>query len=236
MSLVKQNHAASSGFDYSALAGEDQAVIHDAVQHIRGMQKLAILTVGQHLLRAKEVLPHGTFTAWAETELGMSDRTAQNYMRAAQFLEGKPESISALPPTIIYNLAARTASVEVVERVVAAARAGAPFGAADVKKELDSARFEAAELCKIQRRRPDQSLDELRAARAKQQAQAAKRDARDRAQAERERGEEEARFRSVIATVVGSLSPEQATFLRTEIAGDYAAQSAFVRALQQALA
>ncbi len=55
-----------------------------------------IIETGRDLLVVREKLEHGQFTDWLDTEFGMSDRSAQLYMRAAEWAEGKTEMISDL--------------------------------------------------------------------------------------------------------------------------------------------
>ncbi len=102
------------------------------------------LDVGRQLAMVKKLLPHGQFTAWAEAELGMTARTAQNLMVAAAFVEGKPDSVSHLPVTVLYRLGAASAP-ELIEEVVTTAEAGAPLDVRLIKERLETARLERVE-------------------------------------------------------------------------------------------
>lgn len=44
----------------------------------------AILTIGQRLIEAKALLPHGEWLPWLEDEVEFSERTARNFMRLAR--------------------------------------------------------------------------------------------------------------------------------------------------------
>ena len=44
-----------------------------------------ILTIGGLLSEAKEKIPHGEWLPWLKNEFSMSERSAQNYMKAANF-------------------------------------------------------------------------------------------------------------------------------------------------------
>jgi hypothetical protein len=83
-----------------------------------------IIATGCELAKAKEHLDHGQFIAWVESEIGIDRRTAQRYMAAAQFAEGKNDTVSLLPPSTVHRLASKSAPVEVVNQVVAKAAAG----------------------------------------------------------------------------------------------------------------
>lgn len=107
----------------------------------RGVMRASISEMGGLLLEAKTLVPHGKFAAWAQRELGISLRSAENYMAAARFLEGKSESVSHLPPAVIYRLAAPTAPPELVADVVAGV-----LDPLEIKKRLtaaDNARWQA---------------------------------------------------------------------------------------------
>jgi hypothetical protein len=49
----------------------------------------SIVWIGRDLLAVKQMLEHGQFVHWVAKECGFSIRTAQNYMRVAEFFEGK---------------------------------------------------------------------------------------------------------------------------------------------------
>ena len=118
MSGVEVVPAPSSGlveFSYGDLTDEAAGIARSAATGVKSAQEHALREVGRHLLRAREALPHGAFTPWLQAELGITDRTARNYMQAAAFLDGKPETIAVLPPTVLYALSARTAPSEIVQ-------------------------------------------------------------------------------------------------------------------------
>ena len=77
-----------------------------------------VIEIGDLLLQAKAQLDHGQFQTWAERELGIRPRSAQNYMNAAAFVKDKSETVALLLPAILYKIAAPSAPKEIVERVV----------------------------------------------------------------------------------------------------------------------
>jgi len=111
------------GFDYSPLPTNVVNDLRAAVAAIQGVACKHLRETGNHLLAVKDLLPHGQFTAWAKVELGMSIRSVQRYMAAAEFFAGKSDNLSYLPADIIYRLSSRSAPVDVVAAIVAAAAA-----------------------------------------------------------------------------------------------------------------
>lgn len=79
-------------FDISQYAPWDQApasdrtietVTHEILQ-LKQDAGSAILGIGQRLLEAKEMLPHGEWLPWLTERVEFSERTAQNFMRLAR--------------------------------------------------------------------------------------------------------------------------------------------------------
>lgn len=126
----------TTAFNYDGLSTAAVESLRNSAEAIRSIRRQAIADVGAHLLAAKELLPHGSFAGWAQVELGMGLRSAERYMRAAQFLAGKPDTVSHLPHAIIYKLSAPSAPATVVQGVVAAAEAGAPLSVHEIEDRL----------------------------------------------------------------------------------------------------
>lgn len=207
MSGVEVVSAPSSGlveFSYEDLTHEAASVVRDAAAGIRSAHKGFLREVGCHLLRAKGVMEHGTFMRWAQAELGMTDRTARNYMQATRFLEGKPETIAVLPPTTLYALSAPTTAAEVVQSVVTAAEAGEPLNAKAIDMLLYTAKQEASDLKIAQRRDPKVTPAHLKIRKERQRRRSAADDERrvdEEAKAKREREDRVRPLAAVIATL-----------------------------------
>jgi hypothetical protein len=126
-------------FDYSTL--DDPALAADALAtaaRIRTRLHPSVCEIGRDLIDMKRRMGHGKFGLWIASELGINRRTAENYMNAANFAEGKSESISLLPPTVLYALGARSALPEVVEEVLAAVDAGTPIPVGEIRQKLNA--------------------------------------------------------------------------------------------------
>lgn len=196
-------------FSYGDLTHEAASIARDAAAGFRSAQEYALREVGRHLMRAKEVLPHGAFTPWLQAELGITDRTTRNYMQVAAFLEGKPETIAVLPPTVLYALSAPTAPSEIVRAVVGAAAAGEALDARAISTRLSDARQASLELKAAQRRTPGITHKKLAANKAKRgqkwKAQQ-ERETEERAQAEREAEERMRPLASAILACPGDVA------------------------------
>lgn len=120
----------------SELGENAREVIAEAASAIRSRFNGDVREIGERLAAVKDVLPHGAFGPWVAHELGITPRTAQNYMNAAGFLTGKSETVSHLPPAILYKLAAPTALPVLVDKVVQATEQGDTIDLAALKKAL----------------------------------------------------------------------------------------------------
>jgi len=83
-----------------------------------------VIEIGRLLNIVKAKLDHGQFGAFLSETLRIEPRTAQNYMRAASFAEGKGETVSLLPPSTIYLLASPSTPAEVSTEVMACLEQG----------------------------------------------------------------------------------------------------------------
>ncbi len=187
-------------FDYSTVPDDTAKVLRHAAQEVQRVLHRSVPEIGQHLLDAKNALPHGQFVAWVEAELHMKARAAQNYMSAAAWLEGKNATLAQLPPTIVYALAAPNAPDELVEDVVRAAEAGAPLPVATIKTRLDRAAVEASELKALARLHPKKSAAQIKKLRQEQKAEGR----RHQEAQQREDDERTARLTPLAATVAAA--------------------------------
>jgi Protein of unknown function (DUF3102) len=116
-----------TAFDYASLAANKAEFLRNGATRIRqGVKSTveAICDIGVQLCRAKQMLGHGQFVQWVESECGFSLRSAQNYMRASEFAADKNATIARLPPATVYRLSAKNTPPEVVAEVMARAASG----------------------------------------------------------------------------------------------------------------
>ena len=96
--------------------------------------------MGKGLIGAKHYLSHGAFLRWVESEVGIPARTAQAYMRVAQWVSGKSPTIKHLPPTILYLLSAPSTPQEFIVDILKRAEAGEQFVLPAIRSELKALR------------------------------------------------------------------------------------------------
>jgi hypothetical protein len=115
-------------FDYSALDAETASNLRAQANRIRkrfGKATQDLIDIGCDLLAAKKnLLDHGEFIKWVESEVGIARRTAQAYMAIAKLTDEKGAAIALLPPTTAHRLAAKSTPSEVVSEVIAKAQSG----------------------------------------------------------------------------------------------------------------
>jgi hypothetical protein len=116
-------------FDYSAFDVDTASNLRAQANRIRrhiGKATQDLIDIGRDLLAAKKnLLDHGAFIKWVETEVGIVRRTAQAYMALAKLADNNGAAIALLPPTTAHRVAAKSAPPEIVSEVVAKAATGA---------------------------------------------------------------------------------------------------------------
>jgi hypothetical protein len=155
----------SSGFDYSGLSPDDANSLQRSAQRIRSLVNKGngvIAELGSELIVAKEKLPHGQFARWVEAEFGVSDRTALNYMRFAEWAADKSEIVSVLQPNTVYLLAAPSTPQSVQDAVIERIRSGETLGANAIRTMVLQAKEEAKEAARLAELSPKQREREER--------------------------------------------------------------------------
>lgn len=132
--------AAPGSPNYTALriVGADTSL--DAIaERIRARIRrttIDIIATGRDLVSVKAQLGHGGFLKWIDAEFGMSDRTAQRYIAASEFVGTKSDTVSDLPPATLYRLAAPTTPQPIKARVLADLESGRKVDAKAVDEEI----------------------------------------------------------------------------------------------------
>jgi hypothetical protein len=115
-------------FDYDALPALLRSELRAEAASIRVQVKmtgLTIIKVGAALIAVKGGKPqHGQFSTWVELECGFKLRTAENYIRFAEFAEGKNETVSLLPPAAVYKLASKSTPPALVQEIMSRVESG----------------------------------------------------------------------------------------------------------------
>lgn len=225
---------AATGFDYEQL---DDAAANEAravVERYRDRQKAYVIDTGRDLLAIKARLEHGLFLQWVQAELGMTPRSAQRAMAAAEVLGDKSDTVAYLPPTVLYELSAASTPEPVRAAVLRRIEAGETVPADKIMHELregrDEARKQAAaerEEARRARLTPEQrdNEDAFRARGKKREDAWARRMERERLQTRKEREANDAEARIGATYLLSRLSADEidAFFKRFDASARYRA-------------
>ena len=132
-------------FAYSDLPAPIAAEVRDATARIKnrlGRQVNDMIETGNDLIGVKSKTEHGQFERWLDSELGMNIRTAQRFMRAAEWAEGKNDTVSHLPPTMVYLLSAPSTPESIQRQVLDDLEAGKPINQHEVRGAVAEAKFQ----------------------------------------------------------------------------------------------
>jgi hypothetical protein len=144
-------------FDYGTVPPNVAAALRAQAARIRDAAKVttsAVIQIGNDLIAVKQALEHGNFRNWIEAECGFSARSAENYIRAAEFAEGKNETVAFLSPATVYKLAAKSTPTEIVNAVLQRAERGDLVSDRDVAAALDLVRAQRRQVAVAAKRRP----------------------------------------------------------------------------------
>jgi hypothetical protein len=118
-----------SGFDYRSLKPAEAEKLQKTAKGIK--EKLTkslqdLIGMGQGLLAAKTIVPHGQFCIWLKAEFGWAERTARNLMEVAGVFGSKSAIIADLNilPTALYLLAAPSTPFEARQNAMDRAQGG----------------------------------------------------------------------------------------------------------------
>ncbi len=171
-------------FSYTGLAADKVEALQKQAARIRAQVRrttAALIEIGRDLIAFRQSLEHGQFCKWVVAELGLTVRSAQNYIQLATFAEHKSEFVSHLRPTSAYKLAAKSVPPELIVEIEDRLAAGeiisddAVEGAlADVrhqKREAQRRQQEAERLARRPRRTRERREQERRELEARQCAE-----------------------------------------------------------------
>ena len=131
---------APASFDYSGTPPDVARFLRGQAERIRLYAGKCIITIGRHLIGVKHYLPHGTFIRWVESEVGISARSAQGYMRAAEWAEGKSATIAHLSPSLLYILSRSSTPESLANDILKRVEAGEEIAVESLRSELRLAR------------------------------------------------------------------------------------------------
>ncbi len=128
---------------YAGLDTPAQIVAREAVEHIGSLQQRLItdiIEIGRTLLRVKETVGHGHFLPWLRGEFDWTERTAQNFMSAAERFGPNPKCVSHLPLATVYRLAAPGTPDDLREKIIARLEGGEAVKPDEIASQITDAR------------------------------------------------------------------------------------------------
>lgn len=138
--LPSINVGTRQSFDYSVLEAPAAEEARVAADRIRDRVKSSIIDIGRELMKVKACLDHGQFGQWLKAEFGWTDRTARNYMSAADLANSKSETVSVLPANALYRLASPGTPEDVQNEIVARLEKGEKLSVDQVEAAISEAR------------------------------------------------------------------------------------------------
>jgi hypothetical protein len=111
-------------FDYTT-CGAKATVIQGIASRVRDRIRRAaewIVEIGIELNDAKNLLPHGSFGDWLQSEFEWSERTAQRYMRIANRFDEKRHTVG-FGSSALYALSSPDVPEEAIDEAIEAAKA-----------------------------------------------------------------------------------------------------------------
>lgn len=127
-------------FDYTGVSAEVASEAEATAARIRARHRDSIIETGLDLISIKEKLGHGQFGSWLTHHFNMSERSAQNYMNAANAFKATPIVIDALPATTIYRLAGKGVPSYLLQNVIADIHSGTSLNPKEIEKQIISAK------------------------------------------------------------------------------------------------
>ena len=95
------------------------------------------IKIGVELRKIKRALGHGKFIDWLQAEFGEAEvRTLQRLMAVAQRFEGKNDTVSFLPLSVIYKLASRSTPQAIVEATIKDLQSGEKINVGRLNSEI----------------------------------------------------------------------------------------------------
>ncbi|WP_336489579.1 DUF3102 domain-containing protein [Methylobacterium nigriterrae] len=188
-------------FDYGQLEPEVAQEARSVAARYRSRVQAYVIDTGRDLLAMKERLDHGQFLSWVKAEMGLTPRTAQNFMQAAAQLGHKCEIVSHLPPTTLYRLAASSTPAHVREDIVRRLEAHESLPPKTIEAMVEDAKEKAKRRAAEEKEAARWAAlsPEQQAAEAKHRKSRARRKAEREVQLNRERAEREKRARAEAA-------------------------------------
>lgn len=122
---------------YVGMSSEEKLEILDRVENLRAKIKnhgKGFVEIGNELIALKRKLKHGEFLFWVKKELGITKRTAQNYMSAAEWAGENAEVLETMPDAVQDLLLSPGTPKSIRDEVVKEIAGGSVTTEAEVRK------------------------------------------------------------------------------------------------------
>jgi hypothetical protein len=120
----------------STVVTTDEDFLHEAADRLRlRLSRTAedIIEIGRELIAVKDRVGHGNFLPWIDREFSMTEKSAERFMSVAKRFGGKSDTVSKLPATVLYELAAPNTTEGVRTEIVDRAESGERISVADIR-------------------------------------------------------------------------------------------------------
>ncbi len=163
-------------FAYSDLPAPVAAELQVVTSRIKDRlvrQVSDIIETGRDLIEVKSKLQHGQFEAWLNLSFNMTLRTAQRFMRAAEWAKDKNDIVSHLTPTTVYMLSAKSTPEGVHEQIVERLEKGLPAEPQMIRHLIKDARIkkQSSREARDARKRRESQSEEIKNRRERQRAE-----------------------------------------------------------------
>jgi Protein of unknown function (DUF3102) len=128
-------------FDYESVPSSVAKFLRGQADRIRRQCTGSVIQIGKALLEAKRHLSHGGFLRWVEAEVGIPARTAQAYMRVANWASGKCATVAHLAPSALYLLSSEGVPKDFVIDIIGRLEAGERIAPSAIREELKAFRL-----------------------------------------------------------------------------------------------
>lgn len=128
-------------FDYHLLSAEKREFVLQKTDETQWLLKKTaenIIKIGKNLLAVQAVLPHGSFLPWLQSEFGMSQPMAYNYIHVAERFDGKFINFINLASSALYLLAAPSTPESAVNQALELAESGKKVTHAMAQKLIEA--------------------------------------------------------------------------------------------------
>jgi hypothetical protein len=138
--LTRTKSDPAAHFDYDSLSRSVAIFLKGQAERIRRGCTSSVIQAGKALIESKRHLSHGAFLRWVQAEVGLPIRTAQAYMRVAQWAKGRNAAITHLPPSLLYLLSAPSTPEEFSTNILERLETGERLDVNAARAELKASR------------------------------------------------------------------------------------------------